>query len=86
MLARLRRGLPSWSSRFSKFPGDWKLEADLLPGDTDRGIGSETLDQEKAGMSSTGLVASLSLRQPRPGVEQRQDDWYDSNPELEKAV
>jgi len=84
VLTRLRRGLPSWSSRSGSFPGAWKLEADLIPRDTDREVNAASpLEGSRVGPSSSAQAPALC--QPRSGSEPSENDWYDANPELEKA-
>ncbi len=81
VLARLRHRLPSWSPRLSSFFHDWKRNPDFLQQSADR----PTLDGVRVGAASSGLPKSASLRQLRAGAEEAQGDWYDSNPDLEKA-
>ncbi len=76
LLARLRHRLPSWSPSFSAFLHDWKKDPDFL---------QKTPGREGLDASSSGAAKSPSLRPSRAGAQDAQGEWYDSNPELEKA-
>ena len=78
VLARLRRRVPAWSPRLRTFLHDWKRNPDFLQKGTDR----QSFDSARAGGS---LAKSASLRQLRAGADEAQGDWYDANPDLEKA-
>ena len=75
VLGRLRRRLPSWSP-VRAFLHDWKRNPDFLQ----KHSGRVALDA-----SSSAAAKPPSGRPSRAGAEGVQGEWYDSNPELEKA-